>query len=69
MVKYFVEKGANIEAKNNDGDTPLHYACLNQKTEIVKYFIEKGANIEAKNKNGNTPLHYACMGCIETDIV
>jgi ankyrin repeat protein len=61
IIKYLIEKGANVNAKNNDdGDTPLHYACYNDNTEIVKYLFEKGANIYEKSFKGDTALHYAC---------
>ena len=31
----------DINAKNNSGWSPLHYACGNGHTEIAKYLIEK----------------------------
>ena len=45
IVKYLVEKGANIETENEDGNTPLFIACEKNNNDIVKYLIEKGANI------------------------
>ena len=54
-----IYNGANIEAQDNDGNTPLHHASYNRHLEVVKILIELGANIEAQNKDGDTPLHYA----------
>jgi len=57
-----VEKAnANVEAKNNDGWTPLHYAAWNGHIDAVQYLVEKAnANVEAKDDiYGSTPLHYA----------
>ena len=47
---------------NNDGWTPLHYACRYGHLKIVQYFIrEKHCNLLCENNNGSTPLHYACV--------
>jgi len=56
-VKYLVEKGANIESKDNFGCTPLHRASWGGNLDIVKYLVEKGANIESKDNDGCTPLN------------
>ena len=55
-----IDRGAEVSAKNNDGDTPLHCACRNGHTEIVQILIARGADISAKNNDGETPLHWAC---------
>ena len=49
MVKYLVEKGANLEAQDQFNKTPLYLACYNNNIDIVKYLVEKGANLEAKD--------------------
>jgi ankyrin repeat protein len=59
VVKYLVEKGADVKAANNYGNTPLHLAADNCNLDIVKYLLEKGADVKAANKVGNTPLHLA----------
>ncbi|XP_076298784.1 uncharacterized protein LOC143217929 isoform X2 [Lasioglossum baleicum] len=59
-VKELINHGVSIDAKNNDGQTPLHYAAKSDKLEVVKYLIEKkGANVNVKDNDGQTPLHYA----------
>jgi len=52
-------KGADVNAKNNDGATSLHYASWNGHTELAEALIAKGANINAKDSGGDTPLHWA----------
>ena len=59
VVKYLISVGANKEAKNKYGDTPLLIATQKGNLEVVKYLISVGANKEAKNKYGETPLSYA----------
>lgn len=56
-LKFFVEKGANLEATCAK-KTPLMYAVKYGELEMVKYLLDKGANINAINK-GNTVLNYA----------
>jgi len=59
-VLELIEKGADTEARNEWGNTPLHTACCYNNNEIVLALIEKGADIEARNNIGWTPLHIAC---------
>ncbi len=53
-------QGANVEAKNNQGDTPLLLAAKSGKIDTAERLVEKGANIEAKNNVGDTALIAAC---------
>ena len=62
MINLLLELGADIEAKNYDGNTALMYAAFWGKTEMVNLLLKRGANIEAKNDNGNTALMYAAYG-------
>ena len=48
-----------MNAKRDDGWTPLHYAALFGEKEIAELLIAKGAKVNAKNKNDNTPLDKA----------
>ena len=59
LVKKKIESGADVNCKNNDGDTPLHYASAYGHTEIVKLLLEHGADVDAKNNYGSTPLYGA----------
>ncbi|MDA3809408.1 MAG: ankyrin repeat domain-containing protein [Spirochaetaceae bacterium] len=50
----------NINAANNDGMTPLHFAVkFKSGREIISYLIERGADINTRNANGQTPADYA----------
>jgi ankyrin repeat protein len=57
MVKELVSAGADIEAKENRGRTPLHLAY--DYLEIVKELVSAGADTDAKDEDGDTPLHLA----------
>jgi ankyrin repeat protein len=54
-----LDKGADIEAKDKDGWTPLLYAAVTMHEAIVRMLLDKGADVEAKNEDGRTPLLYA----------
>ena len=51
-VQYLIEKGANVEVKDEEQQTPLHIAYMDAFTDVVKYLVSNGANKNAKNKNG-----------------
>jgi len=55
-VQQLLDKGANIEAKENNGYTALMWAAEHGYVEAVKLLLDKGANIEAKDQYGNTAL-------------
>jgi ankyrin repeat protein len=60
VVKLLLEKGAELESKNNDGQTPLSWAAGNGHEAVVKLLLEKGAELEIKDRNdGRTPLVWA----------
>lgn len=43
-VKLLLEAGANIEFATKDGETPLYYATLGNRFDIIKYLLDNGAN-------------------------
>lgn len=62
LVKQLVEEDRElVNAKNNNGTAPLHYASSGKHLDIQKYLIEKGADVNAKERDLSTPLHYAAV--------
>jgi len=61
-VKVFLDKGVNVNAKDNDGMTALMWAVVNDQTAIAKLLIDAGADIYPKNHQGNTASTLAAKG-------
>src|SRR5574343_425992 len=64
-----LQNGANIEAKDSVGLSPLMIASYNGHTECVRVLLGAGANIEAKANEGNTALivaAFTCHKCVRT---
>ena len=58
-VKQSIADGADVNTKDDDGRTPLHYVANEGHMEIAELLISKGADLNAKDKIRGTPLHYA----------
>ena len=43
IIKYLLEKGANVNYEDEDGNSLLLIAILNDRFNIVKYLVERGA--------------------------
>ena len=57
-VQDLIERGADVNAKDNGGYTPLHWASYNDSIAIAKLLLDAGADLEAKDKWGRTPLDF-----------
>jgi ankyrin repeat protein len=57
----FIEKGCNVNAQNNNGETPLHKAIFNNSVRLlmVDLLLKNGADVNLLNSMGESPLHYA----------
>lgn len=52
---------ADINAKDESGQTPLHSCMFTGNVNIAKLLLEKYAEINACDESGQTPFHLACM--------
>ena len=54
-----IEEGANVDARDENKDTPLFIAVGQGHKDIAELLILKGANVNAVDKKGRTPLDLA----------
>ena len=58
-VVALIKAGADIDARDEDGETPLHSAAESGNPEHIAVLVDAGADINAPDESGQTPLHAA----------
>lgn len=58
-VNRLIDEGANVNARNERGETPLYLATRAAYAPLVSVLIIAGANVNAPADDGTTPLHVA----------
>ena len=61
IARMLLDREPLLEARDEDGDTPLHAACFWGHPDVVRMLIEKGADVNARDQWDRTPLHTACV--------
>lgn len=59
IVKFLVEKGADVNARDQINSSPLLWAAGFGKPETVAYLLSKKADVKSTDDNGWTPLIWA----------
>lgn len=59
VIRFLMYRGADMNAHDADGDTPLIIAIKNQQRLIAKHLIENNADVNFANKAGQLPLAIA----------
>lgn len=54
MIKLCLRRGAELNAQNLNGQTPLHFAYAYGYNEVGDYLVNKGADDSLRNKDGLT---------------
>jgi hypothetical protein len=58
-IRRLLDAGANINAADKNGATPLHRAVRTRCATAVKLLLQAGADPRLRNKPGSTPFHLA----------
>ncbi|XP_015791418.1 arfGAP with SH3 domain, ANK repeat and PH domain-containing protein isoform X2 [Tetranychus urticae] len=59
ITDFLAQNNADLNMKNRQGNTPLHYCVLHNQSECMKILLRCGANSLLKNNEGKTPLQLA----------
>ena len=59
IVRSLLKAGADLNARNADGNNALWLACVGSQLDIVDMLVDAGIDIDNRNDNGATPLMYA----------
>lgn len=65
LVKQLLQEGCPINAFDELGKTPLHYASRSEHIAVIKLLLEAGADINAHDEStiGDTPLGAIAGNC------
>ena len=59
QLKRLILAEANVNAQDEEGRTPLHWAADHGHLECLRELIKSGADVNAQECAGWTPLHWA----------
>ncbi|MCX6877442.1 MAG: ankyrin repeat domain-containing protein [Verrucomicrobia bacterium] len=60
IAELLLAGGVDLQARDCEGQTALHWAAISGNVEVLGLLISKGAEVDAKDTlNGRTPLHHA----------
>ena len=61
LCTYLIEKGADVNARDIQDKTALHYAVQEHRLETSQLLLEHGSNPLAKSRYGDDALTTACL--------
>jgi ankyrin repeat protein len=61
LCELLVQSGADLEAQNIEGKTPLHIALEQKKYAVVQLLGNEGSRLDISDIKKRIPLHYACI--------
>jgi len=59
VAELLLSQGAQVDAQDSAGMTPLHWAAFNGHREVAELLLSQGAQVDAQDRWNGTPLHRA----------
>ena len=59
IVEILLDRGIDINSKDNNDNTALHLAAIKGNINIVEILLDRGIDINSKGNDGRTALHWA----------
>ena len=59
VVRYMLDKGADVNKQARQGWTALHHASIKNNTDVMRMLLQHGAIKDIKDKFGSTPIDEA----------
>jgi rhodanese-related sulfurtransferase len=59
VVGMLIGAGAQLDARNADGNNALWLACVGAHLDVIDILVEAGIDLNNRNDNGATPLMYS----------
>lgn len=67
MVRVLLERGANVDAEDSKGKTPLHLAARYE--EVIRVLLEHGADVGAEDNEGRTAFQIVSQNGDDDEIM
>jgi len=62
VIDALCSAGSTVDARDGDGQTPLHYAALCERRAAAEALLAAGADVRATAADGQTPAQMAPPG-------
>lgn len=60
LLEMMISRGADVNCRDENGQTPMTLACIGKHVSAVKLLIEKGSDLNKRTNKGPTPLMWTC---------
>jgi len=59
LATFFLDRGVDINSRNEEGETAFSYSCAYDQREMARFLVDRGADINTADAGGGSPLDWA----------